>query len=255
MSAARQPVLFIGHGNPMRAITDNPYRRAWQLLGAGLPRPRAILCVSAHWETGRSAVCVQDLPPTIHDFGGFPPELHAQRYPAPGAPALAREAQALVGAARLQLTDRWGLDHGAWCVLSALFPAADVPVAQLSLGRDLSPSAHLKLARDLRPLRDQGVLLLASGNIVHNLGRLSPGHTPDWALAFDRAIADALAQGDESALCAYGQLPGAALSVPTPEHYLPLLYLAGVRHPDEPLQMLTADFDLGSLSMRSIRLG
>lgn len=255
MSVRRQPALFIGHGNPMHAITDNPYRRAWAALGEALPRPRAILCVSAHWETSRSAVCTLDPPPTIHDFGGFPPALYAQRYAAPGAPALARAAQALVGESRLQLTASWGLDHGAWCVLSALYPHADVPVVQLSLGRELTPAAHLQLARDLRALREDGVLLLASGNIVHNLGRLSPGHTPDWALAFDRAVAEALLRGDDEALCQYAQWPGAALSVPTPEHYLPLLYLAGMRHADDTLQMLTTDFDLGSLSMRSVRLG
>lgn len=248
------PALFVGHGNPMNAITDNPYRRAWQAWAVKLPRPHAILCVSAHWETVVPAICSADPPKTIHDFGGFPPALYAQQYPAPGAPALVAQVQSLLGLSALVASPDWGLDHGAWSVLASLYPKADVPVAQLSLGRSLSPMGHLKLARQLAALRRAGVMLVASGNIVHNLRRLGSGPAPDWARDFDQYCAQAIERGDDDALVNYAAAPGSQMAVPTPEHYLPLLYAVGMRQPEDRLEFFNSDFDLGSLSMRSFVL-
>lgn len=251
----RSPALFVGHGNPMNAITSNPWRQAWLDLGARLPRPQAILCVSAHWETEQPQVCNAAQPETIHDFGGFPPALFAQQYPAPGAPALAARVSELAAQAGRQVTatPAWGLDHGAWSLLASLFPKADVPVCQLSLARAYAPSDHLALARCLQPLRNEGVLVLCSGNIVHNLRRLdfAGGPAPDWAVQFDTHVARALEHGDEAALL---DIDRAGWAVPTPEHYLPLLYAAGLRHPQDQLAFFNTGFDLGSLSMRSFVL-
>lgn len=249
------PLLFVGHGNPMNAITDNPFRRTWARIAQTLPRPRHILCVSAHWETAAPAVCSADPPVTIHDFGGFPAALYAQQYAAPGAPALAAQVQDLLGPHAVQLTPQWGLDHGAWCVLQSLFPQADVPVCQLSLARSLSPAAHLELARALAPLRQDGCLILCSGNIVHNLRRLGPGAPPDWAVEFDDYVRIALANNDAAALVEFQRAgPCSNLAVPTLEHYLPLLYAVGARMAGDALITFNDAFDLGSLSMRSFVL-
>lgn len=257
----RSPVLFIGHGNPMNAITDNPWRQAWVALGEQLRMapPKAILCVSAHWETALPLVCSADPPETLHDFGGFPPALFAQRYPAPGAPAWAACVVTLAAQAGQEVvaTQDWGLDHGAWTVLASLFPQAEVPVCQLSLARSHAWPDHLALARSLAPLREEGVLVLCSGNIVHNLRQLQPagGPPPDWARDFDLHVAQALEAGDDEALVHIDRAGAAArLAVPTPEHYLPLLYAAGLRHPQDQLTFFNAGFDLGSLSMRSVML-
>lgn len=256
---ARQPSLFIGHGSPMLAITDNPFRHAWRALGERLPRPRAVLCVSAHWETATPQVCTATEPRTLHDFGGFPAELFAQQYPAPGAPWLltqAREALASAGVlVELGGTDGWGLDHGAWAVLQSLFPQADVPVAQFSLARGLSPARHVALARGLRALRDQGVMVLGSGNTVHNLRELAQAPAHDWNLRFDAAVVQALTGRDDGALAALPRRhPDGALACPTLEHYLPLLYVAGVRHEDDVLSFPVEGDDLASLNMRSVML-
>lgn len=232
----------------MLAITDNRWRDAWRSLGQRLAPPTAVLCVSAHWETPTPCVCSANPPKTIHDFGGFPPELFAQRYPAPGAPALARRVQEL--APEVQATPAWGLDHGAWCVLQSLLPAAATPVTQLSLARSLDFTDHLRLARQLAPLRDEGVLVVASGNIVHNLRAAGPGPALPWAAAFDDWLAERIAQRDEIALCAPDH-PAYADAVPTPEHYLPLLYAFGSTHADDRLEQLTDGIDLQSISMRS----
>jgi 4,5-DOPA dioxygenase extradiol len=243
--------MFIGHGNPMNAITENTWRSAWQQLGAALARPRAVLCISAHWETPHPALCVADPPRTIHDFGGFPEALYAQRYAAPGAPFLAEEVRAL--APQVAVRNDWGLDHGAWCVLASLFPAADVPVAQLSLGQNLDARAHLALARSLAPLRDAGVLVLASGNIVHNLRMLGRGAPPAWASEFDTHVREALLRGDDEALINPAAAGDAGrLAVNSGEHYLPLVYAAGMRHAQDQMSFLTEDYDLGSISMRSV---
>lgn len=249
----RTPVLFIGHGSPMNAITDNPFRESWRQIGLELPKPRAVLCVSAHWETERPAVCTVAQPETIHDFGGFPAELFAVRYPAPGSPALAQEVIAL-GAGEIAADTRWGLDHGAWQVLMHLFPAADVPVVQLSLARTYTPRQHVALARLLSPLRASGVLVLGSGNIVHNLRLLTPGSTPAWASAFDAAVAEAIMRRDIEGLADYTRMPGAAQAVPTQEHYLPLLYTMAMAVDDEPLRMFNLAYDWGSIGMRSLRV-
>jgi 4,5-DOPA dioxygenase extradiol len=248
------PALFIGHGSPMNAITDNPFRALWRELGYTLPRPRAVLCVSAHWETAAPMVCTADPPKTIHDFGGFPPALSAVRYPAPGRPALAQRIRALADG-EVSLNPGWGLDHGAWQVLMHLFPAADVPVVQLSLARSYTAAQHLDLARKLSVLRGEGVLILGSGNIVHNLRQIGGSGTPVWAIDFDTAVAKAIENQDLQALADYGALPGAALAVPTPEHYWPLLYVLATRHADDRLLFLSERFDLGSISMRSVRIG
>ena len=245
------PALFVGHGNPMNAITPNRFSKAWRELGARLKQPRAILCVSAHWRTPTTEVCSADQPRTMHDFSGFPAELYAQVYPAPGAPFLAQRVQELLGQPAVQQSTQWGLDHGAWCVLRSLFPAANVPVCQLSLSHTLDCAGHLALAKQLAPLRQEGIMLIGSGNVVHNLRQLSAGPPPVWAREFDDYIAQAIERGDEAALVGYRNGPGSAMAVPTAEHYLPLLYFAGVRQPQDQLECFVDGFDLGSISMRS----
>jgi len=251
------PALFIGHGSPMLAVTENPYRTAWRRIGEALPRPRAILCVSAHWVTDGTRVATTARPRTIHDFGGFPRELYAQQYPAPGAPDLARRVMGHVASAVVVPDDAWGLDHGAWCVLQSLFPAADVPVCQLSLDAGLSMQGHLVLGRELAALRNEGVLILGSGNVVHNLHRMrAAGDAYDWAVDFDAYVRRAVETGYDDALVDY-VLAGdsAALSVPTTEHYLPLLYVVGVRQAGDGASFPVEGFDLGSLSMLSVAYG
>lgn len=252
------PVLFLGHGNPMNAITENPYRASWRELGARLPRPKAVLCVSAHWLTRGTQVTMAERPRTIHDFGGFPAELYAQQYPAPGSPHFARLTMERAHSAAVTGDETWGFDHGAWCVLSALFPAADVPVYQLSLDVSRPAAAHLELAAELGGLRDQGVLMVASGNVVHNLRQLdfAGGAAPDWAVEFDAWVKRAVESGDGDLLAEYeGQGAAGRLAVPTADHYLPLLYAMGVRRGSDELTWMTESFDLGSVSMRSLMLG
>ena len=253
-TSSRMPAMFIGHGNPMNAITENPYRDAWRTLGKSLPKPNAILCVSAHWQTEGTQVCAASNPKTIHDFGGFPKELFAQQYPAPGAPEYAKMVCDLLPANTITSTLDWGLDHGAWTILQSLFPKADIPVLQLSLDVNLSFHEHFKLAKQLASLREQGVMILGSGNIVHNLARLNmQGNTPDWAVNFDAYIKHALMSDDELALLTIASAGEAArLAVPTDEHFLPLLYIAAVKHANDNMQFITDNFDLGSLSMRSV---
>lgn len=255
MSQPRMPALFIGHGSPMNAITENSFRTAWAALGRELPKPRAVLCISAHWETANPKICAVTHPETIHDFGGFPEALFAVRYSAPGSPALAQRVTALSGGV-VEPEMRWGLDHGAWQVLMHLFPQADVPVAQLSLSRAYTPMQHVAMARSLAALRDEGVMVIGSGNIVHNLRLLAPdGVTPSWATAFDAAVTEAIERRDVDALADYRNLPGAPHAVPTPEHYWPLLYVMAMAAPAEPLQMFNTGYDWGSISMRSLRIG
>jgi 4,5-DOPA dioxygenase extradiol len=249
------PALFIGHGSPMNAIADNALSREWRALGETLPIPNAILCISAHWETPTPQVCNVASPETIHDFYGFPKALFDVRYAAPCAPTLAARVHEL-SEQRIAETSKWGLDHGAWQVLVHLFPNASVPVAQLSLARSLTSKAHFELARMLRPLRDEGVLILGSGNIVHNLRLAGQNETPAWARSFDDYITNALANGDDDALCEYERAGESAhVAVPTPEHYLPLLYVAASRFDSEKPSFHTVGFDWGSISMRSVSYG
>ena len=253
----RLPALFVGHGNPMNAIEDNAYSRAWAELGEKLPRPQAILCVSAHWMTqGGTLAHVGRRPKTIHDFGGFPRELFAQQYPAPGAPEEAAAALELLQTHHSAPDEAWGLDHGAWSVLIRMFPNADVPVFQLSLDLGLAPRAHLDLARDLKPLRERGVLIVGSGNLVHNLMAMNPGGAPyEWGLAFDAQMKARIEARD--ALGVAQSLDAsrvARLSHPTPEHFLPALYPLGVADERDELSFFCETFDLGSISMRSFLL-
>lgn len=249
------PVLFIGHGSPMHIIEENGFRNDWIRIGQGLPAPRAILCVSAHWETQHPELCTAAHPRTIHDFYGFPQQLYEMSYPAPGAPFLLDEIAALAEDVRLAANDEWGLDHGAWSVLRALFPDANIPVAQLSLAQAFSPADHVRFARQLAPLRHAGIMVICSGNITHNLRRLSASGIAPWALQFDSYVAHALTRNDLEALIDYRAAGEASqLAVPTDEHYVPLLYAAALREQHDDLSYFATGFDLGSLSMRSFIL-
>lgn len=255
----RMPVLFVGHGSPMNAITDTPFSRAWTEVGVKLARPSAILCVSAHWETRGVMVTAMERPRTIHDFYGFPEALHSKLYPAPGSPTLARKTAELVRKAPVTLDEAWGLDHGTWSVLARMFPRADIPVLQLSLDATRNPAWHYDLARELKPLREQGVLIMGSGNIVHNLRRISreyPDTGFDWAIEFDARIKGLIDTGDHQAIIDYPRLGRAAqLSVPTNEHYLPLLYALAVKDEKEPIVYFNDATTMGSISMRSLSIG
>jgi 4,5-DOPA dioxygenase extradiol len=251
------PVLFLGHGSPMNAIEDNAFRRSWGALGKRLRRPKAILCISAHWETRGVYVTGSEHPDTIHDFNGFPRALFDVRYPAPGSPDLARRVADLLEPVRVHIDANRGLDHGAWSVLQPMYPEADIPVVQLSLSV-LQPGAwHYDLARELAPLRDEGVLVVASGNIVHNLRLFKyKDATPlDWALRFDEDVAEHIATGHHDGLLGYETLGSdALLAIPSPEHYLPLLYVLGMQREDDPVEFFN-DEVRSALSMRSVLIG
>ena len=242
----------------MNAIEDGEFPRGWAEAARRVRRPERILCVSAHWETRGVAVTSSEHPATIHDFSGFPEELYAVRYAAPGDPALAHEIVEGVTTASVRADPARGLDHGAWSVLRAMYPAADIPVVQLSLDTSRPAGFHQALARELAPLRGKGVLLVGSGNVVHNLRLLDPGRADgyDWAVRFDRAIAERVESGDAADVAAYEDLGrDARLSVPTPEHFLPLLYAFGVREPGERVEFFNEAFLAGSISMRSLVVG
>ena len=264
----KMPVLFLGHGSPMNAIGDNEYRRSWQALGSrfgtDLPRPQLILCISAHWLTEGWWLTAMAQPKTIHDFGGFPQELFAEQYPAPGDPAAARAIAHLVRQRQsmpLGLDEgNWGLDHGAWSVLKPMFALADVPVIQLSMDYARPPDDHYALAMQLRALRDRGVLIVGSGNIVHNLSQMQRGaqgsQAFDWALEFDQTIGGYVQQGNLSALQKFQKLGTLAkMAHPTHEHFLPLLYAAGAVDANEPMRFFNTSFQGGSISMRSMVWG
>ena len=251
------PALFVGHGNPMNAIRPNQFRVAWTEIGARLPRPKSILCVSAHWETRDAYVTATEMPETIHDFYGFPKALFDVRYPARGDPALARRAAALVASERVRLDPGRGLDHGAWSVLVAMYPAADVPVVQLSIDTSQPGRHHYALARQLAPLRDEGVLVLGSGNVVHNLRQVDfRDLTPlPWAERADAEIRGHVAAGRHEALMDYpGSSADARLAVPTPEHYLPLLYAIALQQPGEPVEFFNDRVQCPN-SMTSVMIG
>jgi 4,5-DOPA dioxygenase extradiol len=255
-SPAPMPVVFVGHGSPMNAIEDNAWRRTWQQLGQRLPRPKAILCVSAHWETQGVYVTSGEKHDTIHDFHGFPKPLFDVRYPAPGSPALAHRIAELIDGPRVHMDDRRGLDHGAWGVLQPMYPDADIPVVQLSLST-LQPGAwHWDLARQLAPLRDEDVLVVGSGNIVHNLRYFKPNQPPlDWAVRFDEDIAERIVEGHHEGMLGYETLgPDAHLAIPTPEHYLPLLYVLALQRDDDRVEFIN-DEVVSSISMRSVLIG
>ena len=264
----RLPVLFLGHGSPMNAIGDNEYRRSWQALGAEfgskIARPQLILCVSAHWLTEGWWLTGMDQPKTIHDFGGFPQELFDQQYPAPGDAAAARAVSQVVRqrtSAPLGLDiSEWGLDHGSWSVLKPMFPDADIPVIQLSMDYSRAPEDHYALAQQLKGLRERGVLIVGSGNVVHNLQQMQRGASGsqayDWALEFDQTIGGYLHQGNLAALQNFQKLGALAkMAHPTYEHYLPLLYAAGAVDAKEPMRFFNTSFQGGSISMRSVVWG
>ena len=251
----RMPVLFVGHGSPMNALDSNAFTRTWMSLTARIPRPRAILCLSAHFAGEDSRVVAADTPRTIHDFYGFPKALHEASYPAPGSPALAERVQALVPQA--QPTQEWGMDHGAWSVLMRMYPAADIPVVQMSLDLGLTGAQQMTLGERLRPLREEGVLILGSGNVVHNLRLINGAATVPfpWTRTFDDAVHGAVMAGDREAVADYMALPGAGLAVPTSEHFVPLLYVLGAAHPGEKAEAFNRDYVFGSLSMTGYLFG
>jgi 4,5-DOPA dioxygenase extradiol len=258
--SARQPTAFVGHGSPMNAIEDNVWSRGFRDLASRLPRPKAVLAVSAHWFIRGTAVTANEWPDTIHDFGGFPEELYEIQYLAKGDPGLADRVVDLLGQDTASRSLEWGLDHGTWSVLCHVWPKADVPVVQLSIDGRAPAARHLEIGRALAPLRDEGILILGSGNIVHNLGdafgrmRAGDATTPEWASRFDEAVAHALEAHDGDALARLIESPEGRKAHPTPEHYLPLLYVAGAGGED-PVSFPITGFDLGSLSMRAVVLG
>ena len=259
-SRGRMPALFVGHGNPMNAIDRNEYTRGWERMAAELPRPRAILSMSAHWYTPGARVTADERPRTIHDFGGFPRKLYEVSYPAPGSPELARRVRDLLAPTTVALDERWGLDHGTWSVLVHVFPRADVPVVQLGIDETLSAQEHFELASRLRPLRDEGVLVLGSGDVVHNLHTYAWGHHPvqpyEWAVRFEFRIRELLDAHDFASIVAYEQMgPDAALAAPTPDHFLPLLYVIAQAEQDEPIAYPVEGFDGGSVSMLAVMIG
>ncbi|HUA59185.1 MAG TPA: 4,5-DOPA dioxygenase extradiol [Verrucomicrobiae bacterium] len=254
------PAIFFGHGNPMNALAENRYTEAWRRLGEDIPRPKAVLAISAHWFVPETGVTVSTAPRTIHDFGGFPRELYQVEYPAPGDPDLARRIQQLLAPLPVTLDQSWGLDHGAWSVLTHVYPAADVPVVQLSIDERAPASFHFELGQRLAPLREEGVLIAGSGNLVHNLRAFDWGgelHGPyDWAARFEQQAREMMQAGETAALVDYGKLGGdAALSIPTPDHYLPLLYVLGARQASEPISFPVEGIDGGSVSMLAARVG
>ena len=255
------PAIFFGHGNPLNALRRNSYTESWAAIGSSLPRPRAILCISAHWYVPGTAVTAMAAPRTIHDFGGFPQELFQVQYPAPGSPELAMHVRNLLAPVAVKLDqNNWGLDHGTWSVLCHVFPQADIPVVQLSIDETQPPAFHYQLAQQLVPLRDEGVLVIGSGNIVHNLHTYAWGQHEvepfDWAVRFEQQVRSFIIDGNDAELAGYDSLGRDALfSVPTPEHYLPLIYILGIRQPGEKVTFPVAGFDGGSISMLAVQLG
>src|ERR1700758_4875989 len=234
------PALFFGHGNPMNALLRNEYTESWSAIGARLPRPKAILCVSAHWYVPGAAVTINTAPRTIHDFGGFPRELYEVQYPAPGDPELARRVQKLLAPLPVEFEERWGLDHGTWSVLRHVYPNADIPVVQLSIDETKPASFHYEIGQRLARLREEGILIAGSGNLVHNLHAYAWGRHAvdpfDWAVRFEREARGLLQSGDHRPLVQYETLGREAqLSIPTPDHYLPLLYVIGARSSSDAL--------------------
>jgi 4,5-DOPA dioxygenase extradiol len=267
--SARMPVLFLGHGSPMNVITDNIFRQTWLEMGNQIiekyGKPQVILCVSAHWLTRGTWLTAMHKPKTIHDFGGFPQELFDQQYPAPGMPEFAAQLSAAIEEPHIGLDDgEWGLDHGSWGVLKPMFPAADIPVVQLSMDYPQPIATHYAIGQQLRALRDLGVLIVGSGNVVHNLRvmRFNPrdpnlaGEGYDWAVDFDQRIGKAIDTGDHQALIDFQKLGALATQAhPTYDHYLPLLYTAGAAHAGESVRQFNVAFQGASISMRSVVWG
>lgn len=253
------PALFVGHGSPMNGIEDNEFSERWAAKGKEIPKPEAVICVSAHWFTKGTRITAMEAPPTIHDFYGFPPELSQVRYPAPGSPALAEDTAALIPSASPVLDHDWGLDHGTWTVVRHMYPEADIPVLQLSIDYTQPPSRHLELGRELASLRKKGILIVGSGNMVHNLRMINWGMQAgayDWAATAQEHFHNLIMEGDSAALARYDALgPEVRLAIPTPEHFLPLLYVMGLRGKDEALSFFNDQAVMGSITMTSVQLG
>ena len=261
-NSAQMPVLFLGHGSPMNAIEENEFVAGWREAGKTIPRPNAILCISAHWETRGTYVTAMEKPVTIHDFGGFPQKLFDVQYPAPGSPELALEAQKVVTKTTVGLDQKWGLDHGCWSVVKHLYPAADVPVIQMSLDYYQTPQAHYDLAKELASLRNKGVLIVGSGNLVHNLQRAAwdklneIGFAFDWATEANEKMKKYILNGDHQKLIDYkSQGKAFDLAIPTPEHFLPLLYILALKEENETVTLFNDQAVAGSLTMTSVKIG
>ena len=256
----RMPAIFFGHGNPMNALAENDYTEGWSAIGRSIRRPKAILCISAHWYVPATAVTAMETPRTIHDFGGFPRELFEVQYPAPGSPELAARVAEMLSPLDVALDKEWGLDHGTWSVLCHVFPDADIPVVQLSIDDTKPPAFHYEVGTRLAPLRDEGVLVIGSGNLVHNLHTYAWGkHAAepfDWAVRFEMQARELLISGDQSPLVNYEALGSDALmAAPTPDHYLPLLYVMGARQPGDEVSFPVEGVDGGSVSMLTVKFG
>jgi 4,5-DOPA dioxygenase extradiol len=254
------PAIFFGHGNPMNELQSNDYTKGWAALGRTIPKPRAILSISAHWYVPGTFVTAMPFPKTIHDFGGFPQELYRVKYPAPGDPDLAQRIQKTLSPLSIGLDQQWGLDHGTWSVLCHVFPQADIPVVQLSINEKQPAAFHYELAKRLAPLRDEGILVIGSGNLVHNLHAYAWGRHDvepfDWALRFEKRVRELLTASDHAPLITYETLGhDALLCVPTPDHYLPLLYVIALQRENEQVSFPIEGVDGGSVSMLAVELG
>lgn len=259
-STEKMPVLFLGHGSPMNAIEENEFVQGFRKIGKEITRPNAILCVSAHWETRGTFVTAMQNPMTIHDFGGFPKELFEVQYPAPGSPELAEETKSLIQKTEVGLDEKWGLDHGAWSVLRHMYPNANIPIIQLSLDYYQTPQYHYELAQELKSLRKKGVLIIGSGNMVHNLRmvewkKLNETYGFDWALEANEKMKHFILDDDHKSLINYSkQGKEFQLSIPTPEHYLPLLYALALKEKNESINIFNDKPVAGSLSMTSLKI-
>lgn len=258
---SKMPVLFLGHGSPMNAIEENEFVTGFRSIVKEIPKPNAILCVSAHWETKGTFVTAMQNPPTIHDFGGFPKELFAVQYPAPGSPDLAKQTKSLISKTEVGLDDKWGLDHGAWSVIKHLYPNADIPVIQMSIDYSQSPQYHYELAQQIKSLREKGVLVIGSGNIVHNLGkvewrRLNETFGYDWAIEANDRMKKFILDGNHKELINFrSQGKAFDLAIPTPEHYLPLLYSLAMQEKNEEVKLFNDKAVAGALTMTSLKIG
>jgi 4,5-DOPA dioxygenase extradiol len=258
----KMPVLFVGHGSPMNAIENNEFSNYWKKLAIEIEKPKAVLCISAHWLTRGTFVTAMDFPKTIHDFGGFPKELNEASYPAPGSPELALETSKLITSTSVGLDHDWGLDHGTWSIVKNMYPDAEIPVLQLSIDYNKPANYHYELAKEISALRKKGVLIIGSGNMVHNLGKVAwdkmnePNYGFDWAIEMNDIFKKKIEANDHQALIQYEKLSSSALlAIPTPDHYFPLLYSLGLQEKDDSIQFFNDKLVAGSLTMTSVKIG
>jgi 4,5-DOPA dioxygenase extradiol len=256
------PVLFVGHGSPMNGIEDNEFSKRWTIIAKEIPTPTAVLVISAHWFTKGTSITAMDFPKTIHDFGGFPEALYQVQYPAPGNSVLAKETASLIHSTHVELDHDWGLDHGTWTIVRHMYPEANIPVLQLSIDYSKPPSFHYELAKEIFALRKKGVLIIGSGNMVHNLRMVAwdklngPAYGYDWALHMNQTFKDLILHRDHQSLIHYDQLGREAMmAIPTPEHYLPLLYTLGLQDKNDPIAFFNDQPIGGSLTMTSVKIG